>query len=58
MEVRGSPVSVFVVPSNSDPRPVLSNRDDLRLRRRELGPLVLYALASEERDEVLMDFGL
>jgi len=58
LQVEGNPVTVFVVPSESDPRPVIHNRDELRLRRRELGPLVLYALAYEERDDVLTEFRL
>lgn len=58
LQVRGDPVSVFVVRRDADPRPVLTNREELRLRRRELGSLVLYALAYEERDEVLDSFAL
>lgn len=58
LQVEGNPVTVFVVPSETDPRPVIRNRDELRLRRRELGPLVLYALAYEERDDVLTEFRL
>lgn len=58
LQVQGDPVSVFVVRRDADPHPVISNREELRLRRRELGPLVLYALAYAERDEVLDSFEL
>ena len=58
MQVQGEPVSVFVLPRDRDPRPVLDERDRLRLRRRELGDLVLYAVGPREADEALAGFSL
>ena len=58
LQVRGQPVSVFVMPRDRDPRPVLGSRSGLALQRRELGPLVLYSIADEKRDEVLLGFSL
>lgn len=39
------PVGVFVVPRHQDPRPCLPAGSTLQLARRELGPLVLYAVS-------------
>ena len=57
LQVHGEPVSVFVVPRDRDPGPVLDARSDLILQRRELGSIVLYSLAYENR-EALAGFSL
>lgn len=57
LQVDGEPVSVFVVPGDSDPKPVLDPESDLTLQRRELGSVVLYSLAYEDR-EALAGFSL
>lgn len=58
LQVKGDPVGVFVVPRETDPRPVILNRAELRLARRELGALVLYSLSYEPREQVLTSFQL
>ena len=50
MKVASSPVLVFVVSSSADPMPMLGGLEGLRLWRRDLGALVLYALAATEND--------
>lgn len=44
-ETAGGPIGVFVLPRTQDPRPSLPEGSELHLTRRELGPLVLYALS-------------
>lgn len=58
VQVDGMPVVVFVVPRDADPRPTLATRDDLQLRRRELGDLVLYAVSSQVPERALERFEL
>lgn len=58
LQVRGDPVAVFVLPLSRDPRPILVDRDDLVLSRRELGGLALYSVAYEDRQEALAGFSL
>ena len=58
LQVRGDPVAVFVMPKDEDPKPVLAERDDLLLERRELGPIVLYSIAFDRRSEALSSFTL
>jgi hypothetical protein len=58
LQVGGDPVGVFVLPRARDPQPRLPADRDLALTRRELGPLVLYALAHVRPDEALGRFAL
>jgi len=58
LRVDGEPVCVFVVPREHDPRPALPDDRGLQLTRRELGPLVLYALSPEPRGDALDEFSL
>jgi hypothetical protein len=60
-ETRDGPIGVFVVGRNDDPRPRLPPQAALQLVRRELGPLVLYAVARRQQpsaDAALQRFGL
>ncbi|MBL8753098.1 MAG: hypothetical protein JNK15_07330 [Planctomycetes bacterium] len=57
-QVGGDPVGVFVVPRARDPRPCLPKDCPLHLSRRELGPLVLYALSSQAKAAPLDQFAL
>lgn len=50
------PVCVCVLPRDRDPSVRLPHGSGLQLARREVGPLVLYALAPERRDELLEEF--
>ncbi len=52
------PVGLFVVPRDADPAPRLPRDSDLHLARRELGPVVLYALSSASPAEPLARFEL
>lgn len=44
-ETPDGPMGVFAVPRGRDPRPVLPAGSSLQLSRRELGPIVLYAVS-------------
>ena len=44
-DTANGPVGVFVVPRGQDPRPCLPSGSTLQLARRELGPVVLYAVS-------------
>lgn len=55
-ETSDGPVGVFAVPRSRDPRPVLPAGSRLHLARRELGPLVLYAVSSRANDRALAQF--
>jgi hypothetical protein len=57
-QLGGDPVGVFVVPRERDPRPCLPANCPLHLSRRELGPLVLYALSQEPKAAPLDQFAL
>jgi hypothetical protein len=57
LQVEGEPVQVFIVPGDRDPKPVLDPKSELSLHRRELGSVVLYSLAYEDR-EALAGFSL
>ena len=48
-ETRDGPIGVFVVGRDDDPRPWLPPQAALQLVRRELGPLVLYAVARRQQ---------
>jgi hypothetical protein len=52
------PVGVFVVPREQDPGPRLPASSGLHLARRELGPLVLYAVSRSPRPASLAPFEL
>lgn len=52
----GDPVAVYVLPCSEDPRPVLPPGSPLHLARREMGPLVLYALSQSVAAETLGEF--
>jgi len=58
MQVDGHPISVFVLPADQDPRPVLEGRDELTMERRELGSLVLYSIGYEPSEQALAGFSL
>jgi hypothetical protein len=55
-ETADGPVGVFAVPRRRDPRPVLPADSRLHLSRRELGPLVLYAVSPRAGDTALAPF--
>lgn len=48
-ETRDGPIGVFVVGRDRDPRPQLPAQSPLQLVRRELGGLVLYAVARRQQ---------
>lgn len=52
----GEPVAVYVLPCGDDPRPRLPEGSPLHLARREVGPLVLYALSRSAAAATLEDF--
>lgn len=52
------PLGVFVLPRRQDPRPTLPSGSGLQLARRELGPLVLYAVARGPATHSLEQFRL
>jgi hypothetical protein len=52
------PVGVFLVPADRDPGPYLPADSGLRLARRELGNLVLYAVSRDAPDRSLAQFRL
>ncbi|MBL8747862.1 MAG: hypothetical protein JNK78_01785 [Planctomycetes bacterium] len=52
----GEPVAVYVLPCRDDPRPRLPEGSPLHLARREVGPLVLYALSRSAAAATLEDF--
>jgi hypothetical protein len=51
-------VGVFVVPRAQDPQPCLPANCALHLARRELGPLVLYAVSRSPQAGPLAQFAL
>jgi hypothetical protein len=52
------PVGVFVLPRRQDPEPQLPPNSTLQLTRRELGPVVLYAVCRGPASESLAQFRL
>lgn len=56
--VGGEPLGVFVMPRDRDPGPQLPSGSNLHLARRELGPLVLYAVSRSPQPESLQPFAL
>ena len=50
------PVAVYVLPCDRDPRPELPADSELHLARREVGPLVLYALSKSAVPGTLDEF--
>lgn len=52
----GSPVAVYVLPRDQDPRPELPPGCALEMARRELGPLVLYAVSKSASADTLAEF--
>lgn len=52
------PIGVFLLPRGQDPLPSLPAGSALRLSRRELGPLVLYAVSRGAATQSLQEFRL
>lgn len=52
----GEPVCVYVLPRQHDPHPRLPEGSTLRLARREMGRLVLYALSKPTASDTLGEF--
>lgn len=50
VETSTGPVGVFVLPRSRDPKPELPSASSLRLARRELGKVVLYAVGGHRAD--------
>lgn len=50
LETSTGPVGVFVLPRSRDPKPELPSASSLRLARRELGKVVLYAVGGHRAD--------
>ena len=55
-KTRDDPVCVYVLPRGADPRPQLPAGSRLHLARREMGPLVLYALSQSAAADALGEF--
>lgn len=51
LDTPNGPVGVFAVPRAHDPGPCLPQGSTLQLARRELGPIVLYAVAGRQQPE-------
>ena len=57
-DTKQGPVGVFVVARGQDPKPCLPAGSTLHLARRELGPLVIYAVSRSQQLPSLEQFAL